>query len=124
MAPVKQPDDLQFFTRSIRFKVDGKQYQGIMTSSAWGELQKLWNVPTLGAMQNRLQEIGFDDMPQIVWASLLKYQPKITLEQGVEIADAMGMGVANYVSQVCAAAMPPAGVGSGPTKPATRRRAR
>jgi hypothetical protein len=117
--------DLEFFTRSVRFRVDGKQYQGVMTSTAWGELQKLWKIPTLAGMQGRLENIGFDDMPEIVWASLLKYHPKTTPEQGREISDAMGMGVANYVSQVCQAGMPPRGVsGPGPTKRARARKPR
>lgn len=125
MSNPKVPGDLEFFTRSVRFKVDGKQYQGVMTSTAWGELQKLWKVPTLAAMQGRLENIGFADMPQIVWASLLKYHPEITPEQGGKLSDAMGMGVANYVSQVCQAGMPPQGVsGPSPTKRARARRPR
>lgn len=115
--------ELEFFTRGVNFRVDGKAYVGLMTATAWGILQKAWGIPGLDAMQAKLGTIGFEEMGDIVWASLLKNHPKITREQGNHIADSMGMGVANYVSQVCSSSLPPGdAMVRDPTKPATRRR--
>ncbi len=116
--------DLEFFTQSVRFKVDGKPYVGCMDIDALGELQKIWGITNLDEMQKRVANVGFPEMKDIVYVSLLRDQPSIDRKQSDKLASAMGMnGVVKYVSDVMKASSAPAeAVQRGPIKPARRRK--
>lgn len=115
--------DLEFFTPSVRFKADGKTYTGVMDIDAFGELQKIWGVTTIDDMQKRLGAIGFPEMKDVVFVSLLRHQPTIKRAESDKVANAMGMhGIVKYVGDVVKAASPPASaVQRGPIKPARSR---
>jgi hypothetical protein len=70
--------DLDFYTQSVRFRVDGKAYVGCMDIDALGELQKIWGIDGLADMQKRVENVGFAEMKDIVFVSLLRDQPQIT----------------------------------------------
>lgn len=116
--------DLDFYTSSVRFTVDGKPYIGCLDIDGLSELQKIWGITNLADMQKRVESVTLPDMKDIVFASLLRHQPAITQKEGHAIANAMGMnGVVKYVSQVMAAASaPPQATAAGPTKRAKARR--
>lgn len=115
--------ELEFFTPSVRFKADGKSYVGVMDIDAFGELQKVWGVTTIDDMQKRLSAIGFLEMKDVVYVSLLRHQPNIKRAESDKIANAMGMhGIVKYVGDVVKASSPPASaVQRGPTRPARSR---
>jgi hypothetical protein len=100
--------DLEFFTQNVRFRVDGKSYVGCMDINALGELQKLWGVANLADMQSRVENVGFPEMMDIVFVSLLRDQPKMTRKDSDALASTMGMnGIVSYVSEVMKAGSAP-----------------
>lgn len=119
-------DDLDFFTQSVRFRVDGKAYVGCMDIDALGELQKIWGLTGLAEMQQRVENVGFAEMKDIVFVSLLRDQPQITRAKSDAVANAMGMtGIVKYVTDVMrAGSAPPSAVPAGPTRRAKARRNR
>jgi hypothetical protein len=58
--------DLEFFTRSVRFRVDGKPYIGCLDLDALGELQKIWGLTSLADMQKRVENVQLPEMKDIV----------------------------------------------------------
>jgi hypothetical protein len=115
--------DLDFYTQTVRFTVDRKPYVGCMDIDALGELQKIWGIDSLADMQKRVENVGFPEMKDIVFVSLLREQPQITRPASDKIANAMGMsGIVKYVSDVMkAGSAPPEAVAAGPTKRARAR---
>lgn len=116
-------DDLDFYTQSVRFRVDGKAYVGCMDIDALGELQKIWGLTGLAEMQQRVENVGFSEMKDIVFVSLMRDQPQLDRKAADKISNAMGMnGIVKYVSDVMrAGSAPPEAVQAGPTKRATAR---
>lgn len=114
----------EFFTQSVRIRVDGKSYCGCMDIDALGELQKLWGITGLDEMQKRVEAVGFPEMKDIVFVSLLRDQPKLSRKESDKIANAMGMnGIVKYVTDVMKASSAPAeAVQRGPTRRANRPR--
>jgi hypothetical protein len=119
-------EDLDFYTQSVRFRVDGKAFVGCMDIDALGELQKIWGLTSLADMQARVENVGFAEMKDIVFVSLLRDQPQLTRPQADKISNAMGMnGIVKYVSDVMrAGSAPPSAVQPGPTRRATARKSR
>jgi hypothetical protein len=118
--------DLEFYTQSVRIRVDGKTFVGCLNIDALGELQKIWGIEGLDELQARVTKVGFAEMKDIVFVSLLRDQPKITRAESDKIANAMGMnGIVEYVSNVMKAGQAPgSAVAAGPIRPARSRRAR
>lgn len=117
--------DLEFYTKNVRFRIDGKAYIGCIDIDALGELQAIWGIAGLDELQKRVAKVGFAEMKDMVFVSLLREQPSISRKDSDKIANAMGLAIVNYVSAVMKAGEAPSeAVQPGPTKPARSRRRR
>lgn len=116
--------ELEFYTSSVPFKVNGNAYTGCMDIDALGKLQEIWGITGLDEMQKRVASVGLPEMKDIVFVSLLRDQPKILRAESDKMANAMGMhGIVQYVGQVMKASQAPAeAVQRGPIKPARSRK--
>lgn len=118
-------DEQEYFSTSVRIRVDGKSYVGALDIDAMGELQKIWKITALDAFQAKLGKIQLSEMKDIVFVSLLRDQPNIERKASDKIANGMGLhGIVKYVTDVVKAGQAPAeAVQRGPTKRAKKARA-
>ncbi len=106
------------------FSVNGKSYTLRFSIRAMAALQEHYGLGSLEEVGHRLQQaktISVEDLTAIVWAGLQTHQRGITMEETLDLVDAIGLTkVQELVNTGFAAAAAPsnsARSGSRPRKP-------